>query len=107
MIAFAYIGWHLVHGAVADARQVHVRERCEDMQNPWYLTFFIVGVLASSFHLGVGIWNFLCKWGLAATVRAQQAAGGLGALVGVTFSVVGILIVLSFRFELASVCLLT
>jgi len=67
------------------------------MQNPWYLAFFVVGVLASSFHLGVGIWNFLCKWGLAATARAQQAAGRLGAVVGITFSVVGILIILSFR----------
>jgi hypothetical protein len=58
-----------------------------------------VGVLASSFHLGVGIWNFLCKWGLAATVKAQQAAGRFGALVGIAFSVVGILIILSFRFD--------
>ncbi len=74
LIAFAYIGWHLY------------TER--------WLT---VGVLASSFHLGVGVWNFLCKWGLAATARAQQAAGRLGALVGITFSVVGILIILSFR----------
>src|SRR6267142_254074 len=57
----------------------------------------VEGVLASSFHLGVGVWNFLCKWGLAATARAQQAAGRLGALVGITFSVVGILIILSFR----------
>src|SRR5258708_34678191 len=42
----------------------------EDMRNPWYLAFFVVGVLASSFHLGVGIWNFLCKWGLAATAKS-------------------------------------
>jgi hypothetical protein len=54
-------------------------------------------VLASSFHLGVGIWNFLCKWGLAVSARAQSAAGKLGALVGLTFSVVGVLIILSFR----------
>src|SRR5262249_780940 len=70
-----------------------------DLQNPLFLAFFAVGILCSSFHLGVGIWNFLCKWGLAATARAQRAAGQLGALVGVTFSVVGILIVISFRFN--------
>jgi hypothetical protein len=55
--------------------------------------------LASSFHLGVGIWNFLCKWGLAATARAQRAAGRLGVLVGLTFGLVGVLIVISFRFD--------
>jgi succinate dehydrogenase cytochrome b subunit len=97
LIAFAYIGWHLyterwlTHGKSTYATVAH------DLQNPWYLAFFVAGVLASSFHLGVGIWNFLCKWGLAATVTAQRAAGGLGAFIGVAFSVVGILIILSFR----------
>jgi len=47
------------------------------MQNPWYLAFFVVGVLASSFHLGAGIWNFLCKWGLAATPGRSKRPGGL------------------------------
>ena len=66
---------------------------------PWALAFMMVGIVASSFHLGVGIWNFLCKWGLAGTVRAQRAAGQLGAMVGIIFSCVGVLIVLSFRFD--------
>jgi len=97
LIAFAYIGWHLytdrwlTHGKSTYATVE------SDLQNPWYLLFFVVGILASSFHLGVGIWNFLCKWGLAATAKAQQAAGRFGVLVGVVFSVVGILIVISFR----------
>jgi hypothetical protein len=59
----------------------------------------VVGVVATSFHLGVGIWNFLCKWGLAATVRAQRVAGQLGTAVGIIFSLVGILIVASFRYN--------
>ena len=99
LLAFVYIGWHLyterwlTHGTSTYATVA------QDMANPWYLTFFLIGVLASSFHLGVGIWNFLCKWGLAATVRAQRAAGQLGVLVGVVFSLVGVLIILSFRFD--------
>ena len=99
LIAFVYIAWHLyterwlTHGRSTYATVEH------DMANPLYLTFFLIGVLASSFHLGVGIWNFLCKWGLAATVRAQRAAGQLGVLVGVVFSVIGVLIILSFRFD--------
>jgi succinate dehydrogenase / fumarate reductase cytochrome b subunit len=69
------------------------------MRNPWAFAFMVVGVVATSFHLGVGIWNFLCKWGLAATARAQRVAGQLGAAVGVVFSLVGILIVVSFRYN--------
>jgi succinate dehydrogenase / fumarate reductase, cytochrome b subunit len=97
LVAFAYIGWHvytqrwLTHGMSTYA------EMAQQLLNPWALVFMIVGVVASSFHLGVGIWNFLCKWGLAATVRAQRAAGQLGVVIGVVFSCVGVLIVLSFR----------
>ena len=99
LIAFAYIGWHVYTERFLTAGRSTYAMVAADMLNPWYLAFFVVGVVASSFHLGVGIWNFLCKWGLAATERAQRAAGQLGTLVGVVFSVVGILIVISFRYD--------
>ncbi len=97
LIAFVYIGWHvyserfLTHGKSTYTDVEHV------LRNPYALAFMAVGIVASSFHLGIGIWNFLCKWGLAATVSAQRAAGRLGLLVGVSFSLVGILILVSFR----------
>ena len=97
LIAFAYIGWHLYTERWLTHGKSTYATVSEDMANPWYMLFFVVGILASSFHLGVGIWNFLCKWGLAATVKAQQAAGRLGIAVGLAFSLVGILIVISFR----------
>jgi len=58
----------------------------------------VIGVTAASVHLGVGVWNFLCKWGLAATVRAQRAAGYLGVVVAIAFTVVGLAIAVSFRY---------
>jgi len=99
LIAFAYIGWHLYTERWLTHGKSTYATVSRDLMNPWYLGFFAVGVLASSFHLGVGIWNFLCKWGLAATARAQRAAGQLGVLVGCTFGVIGILILLSFRLD--------
>src|ERR1700739_3666008 len=99
LIAFAYIAWHvytqrwLTHGVSTYA------EVAQQLVNPLALAFMIVGVVASSFHLGVGVWNFLCKWGLAATVRAQRAAARLGAAVGISFGVIGILILISFRYD--------
>jgi len=89
----------LVYRALAHARTFNVRVCGGRFVASAVSHFFVIGIVASSFHLGVGIWNFLCKWGLAATVRAQRAAGQLGALIGVTFSIVGILIVISFRFN--------
>jgi succinate dehydrogenase cytochrome b subunit len=99
LVAFVYIAWHLYTERWLTEGRSTADTVWQDLQSPWYLTFFIIGILASSFHLGVGIWNFLCKWGLAATVRAQRAAGQLGVAVGLLFSVVGILIILSFRLD--------
>jgi succinate dehydrogenase / fumarate reductase, cytochrome b subunit len=97
LIAFVYIGWHLyTERWLTHGRSTYANVE-QDLANPWFLAFMAVGVIASSFHLGVGIWNFLCKWGLAATVRAQRAAGKLGVLVAVAFSLVGVLILISFR----------
>ncbi len=97
LIAFAYIGWHLytqrwlTHGKSTYAEVDHF------LANPYALAFTVLGVLASSFHLGIGIWNFLCKWGLAATAKAQRLAGQLGFVVALGFSLVGVLILVSFR----------
>ncbi len=94
IIAFVFIGWHvyterfLTHGksTYADIERA--------LANPLYLSFYIAGVLASSFHLGNGVWNFLCKWGIAATRRSQRAAAYLGAAIALAFSAVGLAIVL-------------
>ncbi len=97
LVAFLYIGWHLyTERWITHGRSTYATV-ANDLLNPWYLAFFVVGVLASSFHLGVGIWNFLCKWGLAATAKAQRTAGQFGIVVAVAFSLVGVLILLSFR----------
>jgi succinate dehydrogenase / fumarate reductase cytochrome b subunit len=99
LIAFVYIGWHVYTQRWLTHGMSTYNEVVQQLLNPWALAFMVVGILASSFHLGVGIWNFLCKWGLAATVRAQRAAGQLGVAVGVLFGFVGVLIILSFRLD--------
>jgi succinate dehydrogenase / fumarate reductase cytochrome b subunit len=99
LIAFVYIGWHLytqrwlTHGKSTYVEVQHF------FQNPWFLAFTLIGVLASSFHLGIGIWNFMCKWGLAATANAQRLAGRLGIAVALIFSLVGVLILIGFRYN--------
>ena len=34
--------------------------------------FYLLGVLASSYHLGYGIWNFCIRWGITISDRAQR-----------------------------------
>ena len=97
LIAFVYIGWHLYTERWVTHGRSTYENVAQDLSSPYFLLFMVIGVMASSFHLGAGIWNFLCKWGLAATVQAQRAAGRLGVLVAVLFSLVGVLILASFR----------
>jgi succinate dehydrogenase / fumarate reductase cytochrome b subunit len=68
------------------------------MANPLYLTFYIVGVTACAFHLGNGLWNFACKWGIAVTARAQRAAGYFGAVVGVVLTIAGVAVALGLHY---------
>ena len=99
LITFVFIGWHvwterfLPHG---NSTFAGVRE---NLGHPLYFWLYAVGVTAASVHLGIGVWNFLCKWGVAATVRAQRAAGYLGIAVAVAFAVVGLAIAVSFRYD--------
>jgi succinate dehydrogenase / fumarate reductase, cytochrome b subunit len=69
------------------------------MSHPWYFAFYIVGVTAASFHLGNGLWNFACKWGIAVTAKSQRAFGWLGAGLTVTLTFVGIAIALGFHYH--------
>jgi len=79
-----------LHATLADARDVHRTRKWRSIADPWALAFMFVGLVASSFHLGVGIWNFLCKWGLAATV-GRSAWRQLGRGNRVVFSFVGVI----------------
>ena len=99
LIAFVYIAWHLYTQRWATHGRSTYDEVRHFFMNPYFLAFTLVGVLACSFHLGIGVWNFLCKWGLAVTVKAQHAAGQFGVLVALTFSLVGVLILVGFRFN--------
>jgi succinate dehydrogenase / fumarate reductase cytochrome b subunit len=97
LIAFAFIGWHVYMERFLTHGKSDYEGVARTFENPYYLALYVVGILAASFHLGVGIWNFVCKWGIASTAGAQRAAGRLGAIVAVSFGIVGIMIVLCFR----------
>lgn len=96
---FFYIGWHVWVERFATGGITTYAAVSRDLQNPWFISFYVIGVLAASFHLGNGLWNFACKWGLAVTPRSQRAAACLGALVGIAFSVIGIFIIVGFHFQ--------
>jgi len=99
LVAFLFIGWHFYTARILTGGRSNYGTVSADMSHNLYAALYIVGVLASSLHLGTGIWNFLCKWGIAATVKSQRAAAYLGAAVAAAFSLAGLAIVYSTRFN--------
>lgn len=96
IIVLTFIIWHVwierfaTHGKNTYAGVAHI------FANPLFLGFYVIGVVSASFHLGNGVFQFLNKWGLAVTPRAQRTAGWLGFVIGLAFTVVGLLIVIGF-----------
>jgi len=98
IVAFAFIGWHVYMERFAGHGRTNYHDLAEAMSHPWYFAFYIVGVMAASFHLGNGLWNFACKWGIAISARAQRAAAWFGGAVAVVMTFVGIMIAVGFHY---------
>jgi len=98
LVAFVFIVWHVYTERFLTLGKSTFADVERALAEPWYFWFYVIGVVASSFHLGNGLWNFLCKWGLVTTARAQRAAAWFGAAVALAFTAVGLAIVLGVRY---------
>ncbi len=60
-------------------------------------TLYIIGAVASSFHLCNGIWSFLIKWGITVGPRAQRVSAYAFNFLGVAMSIAFIVIAVKFK----------
>lgn len=101
-IAFIYIVWHtwtmrftgvdLHEAAIQSFPKVHA-----EVQSPWLLAFYIVGLLAASWHFAYGIWLFCAKWGITTGERAQRGLLRVCMALFLLLSVVGLASLYTFR----------
>jgi succinate dehydrogenase / fumarate reductase cytochrome b subunit len=68
-----------------------------EFQNPWIFIFYVLGVVATAWHLAYGFFLFAVDWGILIGERAQKMA--LYACVGLAFflSAVGINAMVAFN----------
>ena len=101
-IAFIYIVWHTwtmrftgvdLHEAAA---QSFAKVQAE-VHNPLLLAFYIVGLIAASWHFAYGIWLFSAKWGIVSGEKAQQRLLRLCLAFFLLLSVVGLASLYTFR----------
>ena len=76
-IAFVYILWHTytmrftgvdLH-ALPDASFGKVQQ---EVYQPALFSFYVVGLIAASWHFAYGIWLFCAKWGIVSGEKAQK-----------------------------------
>jgi succinate dehydrogenase cytochrome b subunit len=100
-IAFAYIGWHVWHLRFAGI-DLHAHPAASfgkvqaELVIAWQLAFYVVGLLAASWHFAYGIWLFCAKWGITVGEKAQQRLLALCLLFFLTMSGVGLLSIRTF-----------
>lgn len=102
IIAFAYIAWHVytmrfsgVHLFGEGHVWAFAKVRHELIQ-PLFLSFYIVGIVAASWHFAYGIWLFCAKWGIAVGDRARRKLGYVCVAIALLFVAIGGLTIKAF-----------
>lgn len=100
-VAFAYIVWHtytmrftgihLLTNSSAAFHKVQV-----ELQHPWALACYVVGITAASWHFGYGLFLFCAKWGIAVSEKSRKWVARAGVAIAVVFIAVGLLTVRAF-----------
>lgn len=93
-----FIAWHVWQTRIAMAMgtPLDFQMMADILSNPFFLVFYIVGVLAAIFHLSNGLWSFLVTWGITITPRSQVISTYVMLVIFILLSWIGISAVLAF-----------
>ncbi len=91
IVAFIYIGYHtwtmrfsgahiLTHSDIAFAKV------WSELQNPWVVAFYFVGLTCASWHFAYGIWLFAAKWGITLSAGARRKFGVICLVIGLALA---------------------
>lgn len=83
-----FITWHVWETRVAAmfGQTVNYDMMASILSNPFMLVFYILGVVAATFHFSNGLWSFMVTWGITVTPRSQQIS---------TYATIGLFVVLT------------
>ncbi|KGR91368.1 succinate dehydrogenase [Ureibacillus massiliensis 4400831 = CIP 108448 = CCUG 49529] len=93
-----FIAWHIFQTRIQKAlgAEVNYDMMSDIVANPWMLAFYIVGILAATFHLSNGIWSFLVSWGITQSPKSQKVASYITMAFFVVFSIGFVAAILAF-----------
>jgi len=100
-IAFIYIVWHtwtmrFTGIDLHDNPMASFGKVAAEVRNPWLLAFYVIGLVAASWHFAYGIWLFSAKWGIVSGDKAQKRLLTLCLAFFALLSLVGVVSLYTF-----------
>lgn len=80
-IAFVYIIYHLVDmrftgvHLMGGGYNAAFSKVWFEFQSPWVVAFYVIGIVAASWHFSYGVWLFCAKWGITVGEQARKRLG--------------------------------
>jgi succinate dehydrogenase / fumarate reductase, cytochrome b subunit len=101
-VAFIYIVWHTYTmrftGIDLHANPAYSFTKvANEVHNPWLMAFYLIGLIAASWHFAYGIWLFCAKWGIVSGDKAQHRLLRLCLSFFVLLMIVGFASLYTFR----------
>jgi succinate dehydrogenase / fumarate reductase, cytochrome b subunit len=101
IIAFAYMIQHVYHLRFTGPQLLEYPgagfgKVQQELANPWMLAFYVVAIVAASWHFAYGIWLFCAKWGITQGEGARRKSGVVCFAIGLLFVIVGLVTVKAF-----------
>ena len=95
IITFFYIGWHTytmrfsgIHLLTHSQAAFHKVQM--ELQNPWALAFYVIGISAASWHFAYGVFLFCAKWGITVSGRSRKVMRRLCIGLAIVLIAIGI-----------------
>ncbi|MBM0067169.1 succinate dehydrogenase cytochrome b558 subunit [Alkalicoccobacillus gibsonii] len=98
VILVIFITWHVWETRIAAARgaTVDFDMMANIFSNPFMIAFYIVGVVAATFHFANGLWSFAVSWGITVTPKSQQISTFVTLGIFIVMTIVGLRAIFAF-----------
>ncbi|GIN86810.1 succinate dehydrogenase cytochrome b558 subunit [Heyndrickxia sporothermodurans] len=98
VIVLIFLAWHVYSTRIqmAFGEEMNYSFMENVFSNPWMIGFYIVGLIATTFHFSNGLWSFCVSWGITQSPRSQQIASYVVLVVFVVLSVIGVRAIFAF-----------
>jgi len=95
LIVFAYVTYHIWYMRFAGVHLVDHYDASfwkvqHELSHPLALGFYVVGVVAASWHFGYGLFLFAAKWGIVTGAKAQKRVQSAGVALSILLMLVGL-----------------